>query len=159
MDILLWILSSALIALGILGVILPALPGIPVAFAGFVIGAWIDKFQKVGWATLIALAFLLVLSLLIDFLTATFGAKKMGASSLAVIGAVTGTAAGLFFGIAGIFLGPFLGAVIGELIAKKNLIQAGKAGLGTWLGIIAGTAFKLAIGFVMLGIFVTAYFL
>lgn len=158
MEIVLWVIAFVLIIIGISGVLLPALPGVPVAFVGFLLGAWIDKFQKVGWLAILILAFMMVLSMSLDFLTTLFGAKKMGASSLAAMGAMAGTVVGLFFGIAGIFIGPFVGAALGEFFAKRDLMQAGKVGIGTWIGIIVGTALKLALVFLMLGVFVTAYF-
>ncbi len=158
MEIVLWVIAFVLIIIGISGVLLPALPGVPLAFVGFLLGAWIDKFQKVGWLAILILAFMMVLSMSLDFLTTLFGAKKMGASSLAAMGAMAGTVVGLFFGIAGIFIGPFVGAALGEFFAKRDLMQAGKVGIGTWIGIIVGTALKLALVFLMLGVFVTAYF-
>ncbi len=158
MLILLWSLALIFIIIGVLGVILPALPGVPLAFVGFVIAAWIDKFQKVGVWTLGLLAILTVLSIVLDFLVSTVGAKKMGASFLGMTGAIVGTVVGIFFGIPGLLFGPFIGAVVGELFANKNLIHAGKVGVGTLIGLIVGVAIKLAILFAMLGLFAVSYF-
>lgn len=114
-QILLWLLAALLIVLGFAGLILPALPGIPLVFAGLVLLAWAENFAYVGWVTLILLAGLALLSYGIDFLAAaSLGAKKFGASPRAIAGAALGTLAGLFFGLPGIVLGPFVGAVIGE---------------------------------------------
>ncbi|RJP62106.1 MAG: DUF456 domain-containing protein [Candidatus Auribacter fodinae] len=158
MSIVLWSIVVICIVIGILGVVLPALPGIPLAFAGFLIAAWMDSFQKVGALTVIVLAVLTVISVVLDFLVTALGAKRMGASWLAMAGAGVGTVVGLFFGIMGLVFGPFIGAVAGELLAKKKLMQAGRVGVGTWIGIIVGTAVKLAIMFAMTALFVAAYF-
>lgn len=154
---LLWILGVLLILVGLAGTVLPALPGAPLVFAGLLLGAWADGFQKVGVFTLVVLGLLTVASTVIDLLATRLGAQRAGASRLAQVGAVLGTLVGLFFGLPGLFLGPFAGAVIGEYVSRRNWKQAGHAGLGTWLGILLGTAAKLAVAFTMIGIFVTAY--
>ena len=92
-----------------------------------------------------------------DFLASALGAKKLGASPRAVAGATVGAIVGIFFGLPGLVLGPFIGAVVGELSAKRELLQAGKSGLGTWLGLLLASIAKLTVAFLMLGIFITAY--
>lgn len=82
----------------------------------------------------------------------------MGASSRAFWGATIGALAGLFFGLAGIVLGPFFGAVAGELSGGRGVAQSGRAGLGAWLGLVVATAVKLALVFLMIGIFAFAAF-
>ena len=110
------------------------------------------------------LAILTVLSLVVDFIATALGAQRVGASRLALVGAVIGTFAGLLFGIVGIFVGPFLGALVGELIhgrgaGGRKLGQAAKVGFGTWLGILLGTVLKLGLAFAMLGLFALAWLL
>ena len=153
----LWIVAILLVLAGIAGSVLPALPGVPLVFAGLLIGAWIDHFQKVGWFTLVVLGLLTLLSFAVDFLATSMGAKRVGASKWAIAGSALGTLAGLFFGIPGLILGPFLGAVAGELIARRGQRQAVRSGLGAWIGLLVGTAGKLALIFAMVGIFLTAY--
>jgi len=153
----LWIVAILLVLAGIAGSVLPALPGVPLVFLGLLLGAWIDHFQKVGWFTLIVLGLLTLLSFAVDFLATSMGAKKVGASKWAVAGSALGTLAGLFFGIPGLILGPFLGAVAGELLARRGQRQAVRSGLGAWIGLLVGTAGKLALIFAMVGIFLTAY--
>jgi uncharacterized protein len=153
----LWILAIALVALGILGTVIPALPGAPLAFAGLVLAAWIDHFQKVGAITLIFLGLLTLAALAVDVLAGVLGAQKARASRTAVVGASIGTLVGLFFGIPGLLLGPFVGAVIGELAVRKDWAQAGRAGVATWIGLLVGTLLKLAIIFAMVAVFVMAY--
>jgi len=109
--------------------------------------------------TLAVLALLTLLSLFIDFLLTAVGARKMGASRPALLGGVAGMVVGLFFGPFGLILGPFIGAFAGEYLAGRDISQAGKAGLGTWLGLLGGIAVKLTLCVAMLGIFAAAYFM
>lgn len=157
MTAVLWVLSLLAVALGIAGTVIPALPGAPLVFGGLLLAAWADGFQKVGLPTLSVLALLTAASVGIDFAAASLGATRVGASRQAVIGAAVGTIAGLFFGLPGLVVGPFAGAVIGEYLARRNIVQAGKAGLGSWLGFVFGTFAKLVIAFLMVGIFIVSY--
>lgn len=156
---LLWILAVLLVLIGLAGTVLPALPGAPLVFAGLLIAAWIDHFQKVGWITLTVLFILVLLTFAIEVAAAGLGAKRVGASKLAVFGAAVGTIAGLFLGIPGLLFGPFVGAALGEYLARRDLRQAGRVGIGTWIGLILGTAGKLAVIFAMVGLFVLSYLL
>jgi len=155
----LWILAIALMLVGALGIVLPALPGIPLMFAGMVVAAAIDDFQRIGWITLTVLGFLTLFSVIVEFAASALGARHVGASRQAVWGALLGTVIGIFFGIPGLLLGPFIGAVVAELSVHGRLEQAGRVGIATWLGLIFGTLVKIAIAFAMLGIFVFAYLL
>jgi uncharacterized protein YqgC (DUF456 family) len=159
MTALLWVLVVVLVILGIAGTVLPALPGVPLVFAGLLLAAWIDGFAKVGWLPLVILGLLTVLSFVVDLAATALGAKRVGATKLAVAGAFAGTVVGLFLGLPGLILGPFVGATAGELLSNRDLSRAGKVGLGTWIGMVFGTATKLALAFSMLGIFVAAYLL
>lgn len=154
---LLWILAVILVLVGLAGTVLPALPGAPLVFLGLLLAAWADGFQKVGWFPLTLLGILTAGTFAVDFLATSLGAKRVGASFLAIAGAVVGTIVGLFLGVPGLLLGPFVGAVLGEYIARRDLRQAGKVGLGTWLGLVLGTAAKLGLIFLMIGLFVFAY--
>jgi uncharacterized protein YqgC (DUF456 family) len=158
-QILLWTLAGILVLVGLAGTILPALPGVPFVFGGLLVAAWLGDFQRIGWPTLTILALLTALAILVDLLASVMGAKKVGASRLALLGAAIGSVAGLFFGLVGIFIFPFIGAIIGEFIARRELGQAAKAGLATWLGLLFGALAKLGLALTMLGIFVIAYFL
>jgi uncharacterized protein YqgC (DUF456 family) len=154
----LYIIAAILVLVGLAGIILPALPGIPLIFAGMLLAAWTDGFDKVGPGLLVALGVLTLLSVAVDFWAAAVGAKRVGASRLAIVGAVVGTFAGLFFGPLGLFVGPFAGAMVGELLHGRRLDAGGmglatKVGFGTWLGIVFGIALKLMLAFAMLGLF------
>lgn len=151
-------LAVILVVIGMVGVILPALPGLPLVFAGMLLAAWAGDFQQIGWVTLVVLGLMTVLSVAVDFFATVVGAKRVGASKKALWGAVIGTFAGLFFGPIGLFAGPFIGALLGELWHSRELGQATKVGVGTWLGILLGTVLKLGLAFAMLGLFVFAWF-
>lgn len=156
-QIALFILAALLIAAGLAGAVIHALPGVPLVFGGMLLAAWTDHFQHVGAITLTILGVLSVLALLIDFVAGMLGARRVGASSRALWGATIGTFAGLFFGIPGLLLGPFVGAVIGELSAGSRIHAATRVGIGTWIGLLFGTLAKLALCFTMLGIFLLAF--
>jgi uncharacterized protein YqgC (DUF456 family) len=155
----LWMLAIALMLVGAAGVVLPALPGVPLMFAGMIVAASIDDFERIGWLTLTILGVLTILSFIIDFAASALGAKRVGASGRAIWGAVIGTVVGLFFGLPGLLLGPFLGAVAGEITVHGRLDQAGKVGVATWIGLLFGTLAKLAIAFSMVGVFLLAFFI
>jgi uncharacterized protein YqgC (DUF456 family) len=158
-QILLWLLAAVLVLVGLAGTLLPALPGVPFVFGGLLVAAWLGDFQRIGWPTLSLLAVLTALAILVDLFASVLGAQKVGASKLALLGAALGGIAGIFFGLVGIFIFPFIGAVIGEFIARREMGQAAKVGLATWLGLLFGALAKLALALTMIGVFVIAYFL
>ena len=141
-----------LIFVGVAGTIVPALPGIPMIFAGAWLIGYMEDYQYFGWGTLIALGVLTVISLIIDWVSQTMGAQKAGATKLGLSGAFLGTIIGIPFGLVGIFLFPVFGAFIGEMIGHRDMRKAGKVSWATWIGMIAGIAAKLAIAFIMIGI-------
>jgi uncharacterized protein len=171
-----WFLSAAMIVVGVAGTVLPALPGTALVFAGIVLGAWIDGFARVSGWTVGFIAVLAAIAFAVDYLAAVMGAKRAGASRLAMIGAAIGTVAGIFTGLVGLLFMPLAGAVAGEYIAQRraaanaagDLVPGGAAsatvagqraarvGLSTWVGLLLGTVAKLVIVFVMVGIFLAA---
>lgn len=156
MDIVLWIAAVLLMGVGLAGTVLPALPGTAFIIAGVVLGAWIDGFSRVSTGTVILITALGLLALLLDFVAGLLGAKRVGASRHALVGAAVGTVAGLFFGLFGVLFLPFVGAVIGEWIARRSSGRAVRIGTATWVGIMLGMVAKVVLGFVMIGLFVAA---
>ena len=154
---LLWVLAGILVLVGLAGTLLPVLPGVPLVFMGLLVAAWIENFQRIGWPTLTVLAVLTAIAIAVDIIATLLGATRVGASRLALLGAAIGSVVGLFFGLVGIFIFPFVGAVIGELIARKEMRQAAKVGVATWLGLLFGALAKLALALTMIGVFVVAY--
>ncbi|MFM2398862.1 MAG: hypothetical protein RL341_1019 [Pseudomonadota bacterium] len=153
----LWVAAIALIVIGIVGTVLPALPGIIFVFGGIALAAYADDFTRISQWTIGVLAVLAIIGWVLDYVAGLMGAKKAGASKLAIIGAAIGTVAGIFMGLVGVLFMPLVGAAIGEYIYLKGhpeaLQRAGKVGVATWLGIIAGLIGKVVIVFIMLGIF------
>jgi uncharacterized protein len=156
-SLLLWLLGGLLVLVGLAGTLLPLLPGIPLMLVGMVIAAWADDFMRIGWVTLVILAVLTVLSFVVEFAAAALGAKRVGASREAIAGAALGTVLGFFLGFVGLILGPFIGALAGELMARRDPARAVHVGIGAWIGFLVGTIAKLAVAFMMLGVFVAAW--
>ena len=157
-----YLVAAALVMVGLAGTVLPALPGLPLVFAGMLLAAWVDGFANVPAWVLVLLGLLTLLSLAIDFWATALGAKPVGASRIAALGAMLGTLAGLFLGPFGLLLGPFAGALGGELLHRRSLRSgdignAAKIGFGTWLGILFGVVLKLGLAFTMLGLFALAW--
>ena len=151
-----FVLAGVLVIAGMIGAVVPALPGVPLVFAGMWLAAWADHYQHIGTFTLILLGALALIAMAIDFVAGLLGARRVGASRRALWGASLGAIVGLFFGLPGLILGPFFGAVIGELSSGSAMEKATSVGLGTWLGLLFGTIAKLALCFTMLGVFALA---
>jgi len=157
-TILLWLLAGLMVIAGLAGTVIPAMPGVPLVFAGLFVGAWIGDFQTVGWVTIGILAALAAIAWIVDFIAGAAGARYLGASSRAFWGATLGAIVGIFFGLVGMLLGPFIGAMIGELSGGNDIVSSGRAGVGAWLGMVVATAVKLALVFLMIGIFAFSAF-
>ena len=156
LTIVLWIVAILLIVIGIVGTVVPAVPGATLMFAGMLLGAWVDGFARVPVWVLVVLGVLTLLAWVVDFAAGVLGAKRVGASGRAIVGAAVGTVAGIFTGFWGLLFMPLVGAAIGEYSAQRDLRRAGKVGVATWIGLLLGTAVKIAIVFAMVGIFVAA---
>ena len=159
MTIFLWVLAVVLIVVGMVGTVLPAIPGSTLVFAGIALAAWIGDFVRIPVWIVVVAAVLAALTWVVDVAAAAVGARRVGASPWAVAGAAIGTVAGIFTGLVGLLFLPLAGAAIGEYLAERDMLRAGKVGLSTWLGIVIGTALKVAIVFAMLGMFVAALLL
>ncbi len=159
MTILLWVAAVVLVLVGIAGIVLPALPGPILVFAGLLLGAWAGGFERVGLPAIVVLGLLTVAAEVVDIVGASIGVKRFGASRRAVVGAALGTLVGLFLGLPGIVVGPFAGAVVGELSAGRDIRRAGIAGTAAWVGFIVGVVVKVGIAFLMVGVFLAAFFL
>jgi uncharacterized protein YqgC (DUF456 family) len=155
----LWFAAVALIAVGVAGTILPAIPGVTLVFLGMLLGAWIDDFARIPVWLVVIFGILTAIAWAVDYFAAAAGARRAGASKLAVIGAMIGTVAGIFTGFVGLLFMPLVGAAIGEYVAQRDLRRAGSVGVSTWLGLLVGTAVKVAIVFAMIGAFVAALLL
>jgi uncharacterized protein YqgC (DUF456 family) len=154
MDWLWWILTIGLMLIGLVGTVLPLVPGTVLILCGAVLNHF--TLHSIGWPTLLVLTALMVLAQLLDLVSGAAGAKYFGATRWGAIGGILGAVAGLFFGLIGIFVGPLVGALVGELLGGKGLLPAGKSTWGTFLGTTAGIIGKLAIALLMIGWFAVA---
>ena len=154
MELFWWLLTIVLFAVGLIGTVLPVLPGTTIILAAAIIHRLVLGAEKgIGWKTIVALVLLTLLSYVFDFLGSYFGAKYFGATKWGAVGAILGALVGLFLGLIGLFVGPVIGAVVGEVIAGKRMINAGRAGWGSLLGNIGAMLAKLIIGLAMITIF------
>jgi uncharacterized protein len=149
-----WILTIALFAVGLIGTVLPVLPGTTIILGAAIIHRFmLGPSKSIGWRTIIVLAFLTFATYAVDILAGYFGAKYFGATRWGTFGAIIGALVGLFFGLIGLFVGPVIGAIVGEVIAGKRMIDAGRAGWGSLLGNIGAMVAKLIIALAMITIF------
>ncbi len=155
-DALWWILSAALIVLGLAGTLLPALPGTAFVLAGIVLGAWIDDFTRVGGWALSVITVMAIAAWVLDYIAGLVGARRAGASPQAVLGAAIGTVVGLFMGLVGVLFLPLVGAALGEWLARRDSEAAVRVGIATWLGLMVGLLAKVVLAFMMIGVFLVA---
>jgi uncharacterized protein YqgC (DUF456 family) len=156
MEILLYTLGGISLAVGIAGVVVPALPGSALLVAGALLVAWAEGFTRVSGWTVVACAVLGGLIWAVDLAAAALGARAFGASRWAVLGAGLGLLAGLFFGLPGIVLGPALGAIALEYLRDPDFDRALRAGFGAFLGFLLGSVVKVTLAFVLVGVVVVA---
>jgi uncharacterized protein YqgC (DUF456 family) len=153
MDIALYVLATLLIVGGLAGAVLPALPGIPMIFGGIWLAAALDGYRHLGLWWLLIIGTLGALGVIVDFIASALGARRVGASRLALWGAALGTVVGMFLGIPGLLFGPFLGAIAGELASGTSVLRSAHVGIGTWIGLLFGTLLKLIVSLLMVGLF------
>ncbi|QMT30978.1 DUF456 domain-containing protein [Alysiella filiformis] len=151
------ILAIVLLILGAAGTVFPALPGLPLMFGGAWLLAYTSDYQIIGSFSVLILGVVCALGMAMDFVAGVLGAKYTGASKEALWGAFFGGLAGIFLGLAGLVLGPLVGAAIGELLAKRDILLAGKVGIGTFVGFIVGTVAKIGAALVVLLVVLAQY--
>ena len=142
MDIVLLILAFFMMLIGLIGCIVPGLPGTPIAYVGLWIAQATEKIHF-SWQFLLIWGIVVVIISVLDYVVPAWGTKHYGGTKWGVWGSTIGVFVGLFFGAMGVILGPLVGAVIGELISGKQLNDALKAGWGSFVGILFGTILKL----------------
>jgi uncharacterized protein YqgC (DUF456 family) len=154
MELFWWLFTIVLFAVGLIGTVLPFLPGTTIILAAAVIHRlMLGPEKSIGWRVMTILIALTLATYALDFLSGYFGAKYFGASRWGTFGAIIGAILGIFFGLIGLFVGPVIGALAGEFIAGKKMIAAGRAGWGSLLGNLAGMVGKLLIALAMITLF------
>ena len=142
MEIALLVIAFILMLIGIIGCIVPGLPGTPIAYAGLWIAQLTDRIDF-SWQFLLTWGIITVVISVLDYVVPAWGTKKFGGTRWGVWGSTLGVFVGLFFGPAGVILGPLVGAILGELLDGKEFQSALKAGWGSFIGLLFGTLLKL----------------
>lgn len=147
----------ALVALlmigGLLGSVLPLIPGTPLILAGAAIYAVATDFNSVGPWHLLILVAIAVVAYSLDYLAGAAGVKKLGGSRWAMLGAVLGAVFGVVIGPLGLILGPIVGAVLMELLISKEIRTSLRSGVGTVVGMLLGLVAKFSLAVVMICLF------
>jgi uncharacterized protein YqgC (DUF456 family) len=139
--------------LGLVGAVLPFVPGTPLILVGAALYAWVHDFTPVGIGRLAILASLAAVASGLHYVAGAIGARRYGGSGWGVAGALAGAVVGLFFGLPGLVLGPILGAVAGELLRGAGLEGGVRSGLGASVGMLLGVVANVAMGLVMIALF------
>ena len=154
-TIILTIVVVFLFALGLVGVVLPAIPGLPMLWLGVLIYGWATGFQAVTVGTVVLTGIIALVGMALDFLAGVLGAKTFGASWYGVLGALLGGIIGFVVtSVPGLFVGSFIGAWLGEYLKYQRTSSATMAGFGTITGIIFGMVLKIIFALLIIGIFV-----
>jgi len=156
-DYLLLALAIAFIIIGIIGCLVPVLPGPPLSFIGLLV-LHFTEFAEFRINLLIILGLIAVTVAVFDYVVPIWGTKKFGGTKYGIRGATVGLLIGLFFGPPGIIIGPFIGAVVGELIYKDDFSYALRAGFGSLIGFMAGIGLKLATSLIITFYFIRGLF-
>jgi hypothetical protein len=152
-----WSITIFLMAVGLLGTVLPIVPGTTIIFFAAVIHrVMLGPAKSLGCSSFVLLALLLLASYVIDFLGGWLGARRFGATRWGMFGAALGAVVGFFFGLPGLLLGPIIGTLAGEIVGGKRLVEAGRASWGALLGNLAALIGKIAIAFAMISWFLVA---
>jgi uncharacterized protein YqgC (DUF456 family) len=159
LSIVLHLIAGLTVAIGLLGIALPALPGVPLVFVGLLIAAWADGFAHVGAGMMTVIGLIAALSVVADLAATALGASRFGATRAGVAGAVIGSVVALVTGqIWLILIAPLFGAILGEYISNRDPKQAVRAGMGALVGMILGGAAKYALAITMIALFLVDRF-
>jgi uncharacterized protein YqgC (DUF456 family) len=137
-------LALLVMIIGIVGCVVPGIPGTSLIFAAAVVHRLIVGAAGAQWWALCLIGGLALVSFIAEYGVSMYGAKTLGASRRGMIGAIVGGLIGLFFGILGILLGPFIGAFAFEFLGGREWRDSAKAGAGATLGLVVGAVGKLA---------------
>lgn len=148
-----YLLVALLLVAGLIGSVLPALPGTVLILAGAAVHAFATGFDPIGPGRLAILALMTVVAYALDHVAGVLGVRRLGGSGWAMGGAVVGALVGLFFGLAGLVLGPLVGAAVAEYAYTRQARTSARAALGTVVGLLVGAVAKIGLGLAMIGLF------
>lgn len=159
MAILAFCIAIFLMAIGIVGVFVPFVPGVPLAWLGLLLYAFATHFTAISKTVLLIFLAVVALTSIIDIVAPMIGARRYHASRYGIIGSSLGLMVGLFTsGPLGIIIGPLAGAFLGELMAGKSQYDAAKSAWGAFIGFLAGTLIKLLAILLMGGFLIYSLF-
>ncbi|MBN1137600.1 MAG: DUF456 domain-containing protein [Anaerolineae bacterium] len=148
-------LTFVVMFIGLVGIVLPVLPGSILIFAAALFYALLDGFQTIGWVTLVVLGLLTAAATTASLWATSMGAKAGGASGWSILAGIVGGLVGLlFFSLPGSIVGALLGMFLVEVLRVKDWRKALKSGGGWLMGWLLSVIFELGIGLVMIAIFV-----
>lgn len=147
MEITLIIIAILLSVIGIIGCIIPGMPGVPLNYIAMLLLQW--AFQPYGLVTLVIFGVLTIIVSVLDYTIPIWTAKRFGATKQGIWGSIIGMILGIFFTPVGMILGTLLGAVIGDLIAGRTTPQATRSGLGSLFGTLVTVGIKLTLAAVI----------
>ena len=142
MDIFLLIVAFLLMLVGIIGCIIPGLPGVPLAYAGLWVAQATDRIDF-SWQMLLVWGIVTIVVSVLDYVVPAWGTKRFGGTKYGAWGSTIGVFVGLFLGPWGVIIGPLAGAILGEMLGGKQVEEALKAGWGSFIGLLFGTVLKL----------------
>lgn len=149
-----WALTITLLVVGLLGTVLPLLPGPFIIYVGGILHTFIRPESGMSWPGIALFTLLLLASYAVDFMSGAVGTKWFGGSKWGMWGVLVGGLVGLFFGLPGLILGPIIGGFAAEkLIARKDFHPAAKATWGTVVGTTVGMGVRFAISGAMVAVF------
>lgn len=144
------IIAIILFIVGLLGTVLPILPGAILIYAGMLIYGFMTGFATLDFTFFLIQGLVFAFIFVVDYWATAAGTRRFGGSKQAGWGAAIGMIVGIFFGPLGIVIGPFLGAVGAELLRKTELSLAIRVGFGTLVGLLGGTIIKLGVEILMI---------
>lgn len=155
MDVFWLILGILMLLAGLVGCLLPLLPGPPLTYAGLLV-LQLREVSPFSTKFLLIWAAIVVVVTVLDYVIPIYGTKKFGGSNAGVWGCTIGLVAGFWLGPFGIIIGPFVGAYIGEWISMRNPDKALRAAIGSFLGFLTGTLLKLVVCGIMTYYFIVS---
>lgn len=155
MDVFWLILGILLVLAGLVGCLLPLLPGPPLTYAGLLV-LQLRAVPPFSTKFLLIWAAVVVVVTILDYVIPIYGTKKFGGSNAGVWGCTIGLIAGFWLGPLGVIIGPFVGAYIGEWVSVQNSDKAFRAAIGSFLGFLTGTLLKLVVCGIMTYYFIVS---